>query len=262
MAGKLQPDIIVFDGDFTSLSIADQWKQWLDDWQSTIVDGRLIPLIVCEGNHERGDALQKLFYTPEHSFYSIDAGDLVHITVLNSEYDLSPQTNFLNSDLANNKTIWETVVYHRPMRPHYSKKPDNNEIYDAWAMPIYQNKVDFVLEGDTHLSKITYPIRPSNNSLSDEGFIRDDKNGTVYLGEGSWGAPLRPADDPKDWTMDMASINQFKFMLITKSKAEIRTVKYENANQVKPVSFNKRYSLPANIDLWKPAGLEAVIINK
>lgn len=262
MVGNLQPDLVVFDGDFTSASISSQWQQWLDDWQSTIVNDRLIPLLIAEGNHERGDVLQKLFDTPENSFYSVSIGNLLHIVILNSQYDLEPQTQFLNDDLSQNQSIWKTVVYHKPMRPHYSSKPENNDIYDAWALPIHQNKVDMVLEGDTHLSKITYPIRPSNDSLSDQGFVRDDKDGTIYLGEGSWGAPLRPADDAKDWTMDMASINQFKMILFTPHKAEIKTVKYENANEVSPLAYNQRYTLPPNIDLWKPAGLDVVVVKK
>ena len=63
------------------------------------------------------------------------------------------------------------------------------------------------MESDAHLVKSTWPIRPSTDADNEEGFIRDDKNGTVYVGEGCWGAPLRGADDNKSWTRDSDSFN-------------------------------------------------------
>ncbi len=262
MAGKLQPDLIVFDGDFTVSSTGKQWQQWLDDWQSTIVAGRLIPIVVAEGNHEKGTALQILFDAPEHCFYSLQFGNLLHLTILNSEYDLNAQTGWLENDLKQDSSIWKISVFHKPMRPHYSGKRDGEDIYQAWAKIFWNYRVNAVLEGDTHMAKITYPIRPSDEKGSEDGFIRDDKTGTVYLGEGTWGAPLRPADKARSWTLDMASINQFKLLYVTKEKIEVRTIKYENADKVKAVDFEKRYSsLPQNLDLWKPAGMDVVTIN-
>ena len=263
MVAKLQPDFVIFDGDYTYASIAKQWAQWLDDWQLTIANGRIIPIVAVMGNHERGNVMPKIFGVPQNSYYSIDIAKILHLTILNTDIDvLGKQLHWLIGDLDSVPKEWKFVVYHKPMRPHYSKKREGDDIYNAWAKVFFTHKVNLVLEGDTHVNKITYPIRPSKAKGSDEGFIRDDKNGTVYCGEGTWGAPLRPYDDPKSWTMDGASINQFKWIFITKDKIQIRTVKYQNVDKVKGLKFDNRFSMPQNIDLWKPLGKEFVEITK
>ncbi len=263
MVAKLQPDFVIFDGDYTYASIGKQWAQWLDDWQLTISKGRIIPIVPVMGNHERGDVMPQIFGIPADSYYSIDIAKILHLTVLNTNIEVQgQQLDWLKKDLDSAQEQWKFVVYHKPMRPHYSKKKEGDDIYNAWAKTFFVHRVNIVLEGDTHVNKITYPIRPSTAKGSDEGFIRDDKNGTTYLGEGTWGAPLRPYDDPKSWTMDGASINQFKWIFISKNKIQIRTVKYQNVDKVESLKFDNRFSMPQNIDLWKPLGKNYVEIVK
>lgn len=263
MVAKLQPDFVIFDGDYSFYNNSKEWKIWLNDWQLTISNGRIIPIVPIMGNHERGKVMPMIFGIPNDSYYSLDIADIIHISVLNTNIDVTgKQTNWLINDLKTISEKWKFVVYHKPMRPHYSEKSEGEDIYQAWANIFFVNKVDIVLEGDTHVNKITFPIRPSQEAGSDEGFIRDDKNGTIYLGEGTWGAPLRPYDDAKSWTMDGASVNQFKWIFVSKNKIQIRTVKYENVGEVESLSFDNRFSMPQNIDLWKPLGKEFVEIIK
>jgi hypothetical protein len=264
MVAKLQPDFVIFDGDFTEDSNAKQMQQWLDDWQLTIKDGRLIPIVPAMGNHEKGKIMPKIFDISEDSYYSLNFGSLLHLVILNTTIDIEgAQTTWLKDDLQNSQDKqWRMAVFHKPMRPHYSKKREGNDIYDAWAMPFYQNKVQLVLEGDTHVCKITYPVRPSQDSTADEGFVRDDENGTVYVGEGTWGAPLRKADDLKSWTLDAAAINQFKWIFIDKNKVEIRTIKYENVDEVKGLNYYDRFVVPNDLDFWLPKGKVAVTVSK
>lgn len=263
MVAKLQPDFVIFDGDYTFYNDSNEWKIWLDDWQLTISNGRIIPIVPVMGNHERGKVMPMIFGIPQNSYYSLDIADIIHISILNTNIDVSGnQKDWLNNDLKSINEKWKFVVYHKPMRPHYSKKREGDDIYNAWANVFFVNKVNIVLEGDTHVNKITYPIRPSQEVGSDEGFIRDDKNGTIYLGEGTWGAPLRPYDDSKSWTMDGASINQFKWIFVSKNKIQIRTVKYGNVDKVESLNFDNRFDIPQNIDLWKPLGKEFIEIIK
>ena len=263
MVAKLQPDLVIFDGDYSFASTSREWAIWLNDWQLTIENGRIIPIIPVMGNHERGDVMPKIFGIPEDSYYSLDFSDFLHVTVLNPNIEANgKQANWLREDLDAAKEQWKFAVYHKPMRPHYSKKEKGDNIYNAWAKIFFVYKVDIILEGDTHVNKITYPIRPSDEEGSEEGFIRDDENGTIYLGEGTWGAPLRPYDNAKSWTMDGSSINQFKWIFISKNKIEIRTVKYENVDQVESLNFDNKFNMPKNIDLWKPLGQEFVEILK
>ncbi|MEA3452267.1 MAG: metallophosphoesterase family protein [Bacteroidota bacterium] len=263
MVAKLQPDFVIFDGDFTSANSSAQWAQWLDDWQLTITNGRIIPIIPVMGNHERGNVMPNIFDIPEDSYYSLDFSNILHLTVLNTNINITgAQTDWLIKDLNSISDSWKFTVFHKPMRPHYSHKSEGDDIYDAWANIFFKHKIDIVLDGDTHVNKITYPIRPSTKYDSEEGFIRDDENGTIYLGEGTWGAPLRPFDDTKSWTMDGASIYQFKWIFISNNKVQIRTVKFENVDNVDNLSFDNRFSIPKNIDIWKPLGQEFVEIIK
>ncbi len=264
MVAKLQPDFVIFDGDFTEDSNAKQIQQWLDDWQLTIKDGRLIPIVPAMGNHEKGKIMPNVFDIPANSYYSLNFGNLLHLSILNTTIKIEgEQTQWLEKDLENAQDkIWRMAVFHKPMRPHYSKKREGNDIYNAWAGLFFDKKVQLILEGDTHVCKVTYPIRPAQDSTADEGFVRDDENGSVYIGEGTWGAPLRKADDLKSWTLDAAAINQFKWIFIDKNNVEIRTIKYENVDKVKGLSYYDRFVVPDDLDFWLAKGKIAVTVSQ
>ena len=122
-------------------------------------------------------------------------------------------------------------------------------------VPLFEkyDNVRICLENDSHTCKTTWPIVRSNDLGSEEGFIRDDEKGIVYVGEGCWGAPLRQPDDNKCWTRDSEAINQFNWIFISKDKIEVRTVKYENAENVSSLTKETRFNMPENIDLWNPS---------
>jgi hypothetical protein len=113
--------------------------------------------------------------------------------------------------------------------------------------------MDVVAECDAHDVKTTWPIRPSTEPGNTEGFIRDDKSGTVYIGEGGWGAPLRKSDKARPWTRDSGSFNHFNWIFINGRELEIRTVKIENADRVSELKDETRFQMPVNISLWTPA---------
>ncbi len=264
MVAKLQPHFVIFDGDYTMKGSGAEWNKWLDDWQlTTNKDGRMIPVVAVRGNHECNEDVYNIFNVPDKNIYfSLDfGGNLLHTTILNSEIKIAgKQTYWLKKDLKQNKnSIWRTVCYHKPMRPHYSKKKEGQKGYKNWAKPFYANNVQLVIEGDTHVCKTTWAIKPSMEKGNDMGFVRAEK-GTVYIGEGTWGAPVRKADDSKEWTRDAAAINQFKWIFIDKDKIEIRTVLYENANEVSELSIDKMFEIPDKINLWKPTNGEVVFI--
>ncbi len=252
MVAKLQPHLVIFDGDFTTFSKPCEWKRWFKDWQLTIHNGRLIPVFVIPGNHETKNDVLTMFDLHQfpNGYYSVDIGDkFIHLVSLNTQYKIpGEQTQWFVRDLEQNRdATWTIVAYHKPMRPHYSKKPEGEEQYRNWAEPIHKNGVQLVLEGDTHTHKITYPVRPDANG--DQGFVRDDSTGTVYVGEGCWGAPLRPADDLKSWTRDAASIDQFKWLWIDKNTIEIRTVEYHSVHNTQQLSPDNVFTVPQGIKL-------------
>jgi len=109
------------------------------------------------------------------------------------------------------------------------------------------------MESDTHTVKTTWPVEPSSGTGSDEGFIRNDTNGTIYVGEGCWGAPTRAADDGKNWTRNMGQFNQFKLVFVSETEIEIRTINIDNAPSVGENSDTDPFTLPANLNVWNPS---------
>lgn len=280
MVAKLRPLFVLFCGDFTNDGInPEHWEQWLNDWfeLTRTADGRLFPIVAVTGNHEYGDysVLNKVFNAPyrfddpERIYYSLSfGGDLVHISILNSAMRkfLAEQTEWLKEDLEKAKDItFKFAAYHKPFRPHTRGKGENISLYDAWAPLFYEYGVDISLDADSHVSRITYPVRPDPvNGV--EGFVRDDEKGTMYIGEGSWGASPRPANDDKPWTLRSGSFNQVKWLQVFPASEkgpahiDIRTVitsTRDDANQavshvegVSALSENNIFDVPAGINLY------------
>lgn len=268
LVAKLRPHCVVFGGDMTALDIDMEWKQWFDDWQLTISnDGRMTPIIPARGNHEKSnESIVDLFYVPNESvYYALDlGGNLLRIYTLNTMIATSgDQSDWLEKDLKNSgDMVWRMAQYHHPMRPHTSKKPEGTRVYQSWANLFYDYNMQLVVECDAHVCKTTYPIRPSYGKGSDEGFVRDEERGTVYVGEGCWGAPIRPADDAKSWTRATGSFNQIKWVWIDNEKMEIRTIKTDNAPEVGSLKDKNRFVLPAKIDVWKPSTGAVITIKR
>lgn len=266
LVSKLRPHAVFFGGDMTNGDSSTEWIEWFSDWQNTIgTDGRMIPIVAARGNHEdSNNSIYNLFDTPSTNIYYAMSfgGDLIRAYTLNSEISISgSQTSWLQNDLTNEKNvIWKMAQYHKPMRPHVSNKSEGNNQYSNWSNLFYDNNVRLVVECDAHTVKTTWPIKPSTNSGNDEGFIREDKLGTVYVGEGCWGAPLRTNNDNKTWTRASASFNQFKWIFVDKTKIECRTIRVDNASSVGTVSDANIFQAPSNLDIWNPSSGSVVII--
>lgn len=259
MVAKLRPDFIAFAGDMTVKGTEKQWEQWLEDWQLTVSDdGRMTPVIVARGNHEpSNEDLVNIFDVPhEDVYFALTFGDdYLRLYTLNTEISVSgDQAQWLREDLDDHDTVhWKMVQYHKPMWPHTSDKKEGDRIYDAWANLFYEHRVNLVIECDSHMVKSTWPIRPSGGPESELGFVRDDETGTVYIGEGCWGAPLRPADDSKAWTRDADSFNQVKWIRVTKDLITTRTIRVGNVDEVASVDDADPWQAPENLDIWSPS---------
>ncbi|AUP77368.1 Ig-like domain-containing protein [Flavivirga eckloniae] len=266
LVAKLKPNAVLFGGDMTNGDSSSEWNTWFNDWQYTIADdGRMFPIVAARGNHEdSNNSIYNLFDVPSSSvYYAITfGGSLIRTYTLNTEISISgSQTSWLSSDLqSNNNATWKIAQYHKPMRPHVRSKREGNSQYNNWSSLFYDHGVKLVVECDAHTVKTTWPVRPSTGSSSDEGFARDDNNGTIYVGEGCWGAPLRSNNDNKSWTRNSGRFNQFKWIFVDQGKIEVRTIKVDNANQVGEVSNNNRFTIPSNLDIWNPSNGSVVTI--
>ncbi|MEA2067571.1 MAG: hypothetical protein U9P12_00075, partial [Verrucomicrobiota bacterium] len=163
------------------------------------------------------------------------------------------QQAWIESDLPKYPDVqWKIATYHRPMRPHTAHKGEGESRIAAWAGLFHENGVDLVIESDTHMVKRSYPVRPFDGVGSYESFVRDDESGFVFIGEGSWGAPKRPANDDKPWTMASESFHQFKWIQAFPDELLIRSVKFENADSVVPLSDGNLFREPENMVFWEP----------
>ncbi len=268
LVAKLRPLCVMFGGDMTASDIAPEWKNWFDDWQLTIADdGRMTPIIVTRGNHEASNkTLVDLFDIPsEDAYYALSiGGNLLRIYTLNSLIAVGgKQKQWLEDDLRLHRDVmWKIAQYHFSTRPHTSRKKERNEQFLHWSSLFHQYGVKLVVESDAHDVKTTWPIRPDAGPGSHQGFVRDDLNGTVYVGEGCWGAPLRKADDPKPWTRAYGSFNQFKWVWIDPEQIEIRTVRIDGAAAVSSVPADNPFDIPRGLTIWNPSTGDVVIIKR
>ena len=163
------------------------------------------------------------------------------------------QNKWFKNELKNNtNATWQIAAYHRPFHPHTENKSEMNGSIKAWADLFYKYGINLAVESDSHTVKRTYPIKPDHGPNSFEDFIRDDNNGTTFIGEGTWGAPLHPANDDKPWTMASDSFHQFKLIHAFKDHMDIRSVRFENAKEVTANTEDTRHNIPTNLDIWEP----------
>lgn len=270
IVSRLRPHFVMFGGDMTASDNDIEWKRWFDDWQLTTgSDGRLTPIIVTRGNHEaENKSLVDLFDVKnEDCYYALTfGGDLFRAYTLNTLIPADGyQKDWLIRDLqAHPDILWKSAQYHHSIRPHTAEKKIQHDQQFHWAPIFYKYQVNFVVESDAHVVKSTWPIRPCDTKTpgSEGGFIRDDENGTVYVGEGCWGAPLRPNNKDKVWTRNSGSFNQFKWIFIDENQIEIRTIMLDQSRNTAEVEDYDIFTPPAGLKIWNPSQGDVIHIKK
>ena len=278
MVAKLNPDFVAFGGDYTFANTEPEWIQWFTDWELTYSsDGKITPIVAAIGNHEvlpfgcpqcDNSVIHNLFDTPNtDNYYAISFhNNLFRLYTLNTEMTIEgAQTEWLLDDLSQHKNVlWKGAQYHKPMRPHEAGKSDNNDAFSNWAIPFYQEQVRLVIECDAHVVKTTWPLIPTTlgddevvcGETVDHNFVKTNNGkGTTYIGEGTWAA-LRTGDDAKDWTRDMGSINQIKWIWVFENEIQARTVQtyksedLEYVNNIDALNDSTQFSIPNGVTLW------------
>ena len=265
IVAKLRPHFVLFGGDMTTTDGSIEWQQWLDDWQLTTgQDGRLTPILPARGNHEETNAtIFNLFDVSNREVYyhlTFGGGLLSTYTLNTMIARAGNQAAWLDRTLATDRSRWKIAQYHQAMRPHVARKPENEDMVVHWATRFTRYGVDLVIESDGHCVKQTWPIRPSREPGSSQQFIRDDVRGTVYVGEGCWGAPLRPADDPKPWTQASGSFNQVKWLWISERDLQVRTIVVDRSQPRDPVAAGDRFRSPAGMYYWETAQGDVLVL--
>lgn len=268
LVARMQPFAICFSGDMTDLATAREWKEWLDDWQLTITsDGRLLPIIPARGNHEPDNRiLVDLFDCPHpENYYALGfGGDLLRIYTLNSMAPVyGKQTEWLKNDLETKgcQYTWRMAQYHYPIRPHQRSKREANTQYDAWTPLFYEYQVQLAQESDAHVAKITWPLRPEKETPGHDGFIRDDQKGTIYIGEGGWGAPLRKPDKMRKWTRQAGSFHHFNLVVASKQALKVYIIDAMKSDQMVALPSISTGNLPSGAALWQIEGASHIALN-
>jgi len=278
LVAKIRPLFVMHGGDFTNSNNNSEMQTWLTDWALTysrdqingIAYRRIYPIIPTHGNHEDNNysTLCEVFgvdfnqdgrCSPSDTYGAFDISPLLRVYTLNSQFKdsgwssyASAMNNWLQRDLANNggNAVWRFAQYHKPIFPHSNSKSDNQILFDWWAREFYDHAMNLVVESDTHINKLTRALVPSGSDFS-----ATTSGGTVYVGEGSWGAPARSANDPKSWTIDLASIQQFKVIQVTADQLAVRTAQFDS--RANTLSRTERaadpLALPSNVDWWSAA---------
>jgi len=213
IAAKQDPMFTLIGGDlgYDNGRDANTSVQFVRNYSQHMVDsqGRTIPLVVCIGNHEVDGGYNKPrkdapFYFalhdglyPEKSYATLDFGDYLSLVLLDTGHVSQiggEQTDWLSKALAERVDRPNLIcVNHSPAYPSY--RPSDGilgsgaENRKFWVPLFEKYNVDLVLEHHDHTFKRTHPMK--------DGHI--DKNGIVYLGDGSWGklrAPLAPEKRP------------------------------------------------------------------
>jgi len=277
LVAKIRPNFISFTGDciFSEniFQVNQFWGDWFQDWTLTYgPDGRIAPVCVTFGNHEVTDDFRLLFdITNSDNHYALSfGGTLLRLYTLKSDENVSAcdnaaQLSWFLDDLQThtgnaNEPFWKFVQYHIPMVPHGYYSPNQPEI-DCWANNFQQYKIRLAMEGHTHVTKYTWPIIPSTDAGAEKGFIQDTINGTVYIGEGGWGAPLRTLYSPNGWTRDQGSFDAYQVVYVSKYRTEIRTAQFTNVSAVGQLTdSDPAWSLPSGISIWTPANGSVVVL--
>ena len=176
--------------------------------------GRLVPLVAGIGNHEVNGAYGKTmkeatFFAPlfdglykDTSYAVLDIGDYLSLVLLDSGHAApigGEQADWLEKTLKARAGVPHLIAAnHVPAYPSYrpveveggeAKAGTGEENRKHWVPLFEKYGVDVVLEHHDHTFKRTHPLLG--------GHV--DKNGVVYLGDGSWGklrVPKTPQQRP------------------------------------------------------------------
>jgi hypothetical protein len=216
LAARQEPYFALLGGDlaYDNGRSPKTFLTFLENYRRHMVDpkGRLIPMLSCIGNHEVDGGYKKkrqqspqylsvfdgLF--PEMTYGVLDIGDYMSLVLLDTGH-IAPidgeQADWLQRTLHDRQDRRHLIVAnHVPAYPSYRApegKGDSLGTGEAnrrhWCPLFEKYKVDVVLEHHDHTFKRTHRLTDG----------RADKNGVLYLGDGSWGklrVPKKPEVRP------------------------------------------------------------------
>ena len=217
---RYDPQFIVWGGDLAYANgrerLAHRWLQWMESTRRTLVtdDGRVVPLVVCIGNHEvrsvgraedatdaeyradRAPYFSQLFAFPQEPGYdALDFGDYLTLIALDTSHVHpieGPQTEWLAEVLRQRADEDRHIIpfYHVAAFPSVRAYGSEgaSTIREHWVPLFEQAGVELAFEHNDHAYKRTPPIRDGKIAPND---------GITYLGDGAWGVSTRKPRTPE-----------------------------------------------------------------
>jgi len=261
----LRPHFVIFNGNMTENDNDAEWKDWLDDWTSTISeDGRISSIVINRGSLEKSNAtIETLFDVKNPELYqalSFSQG-LLRIYMLNSNITVyGAQRDWLEKDLSQNEQAgWRLAFYHHSIRN--KKVSEQSDIRKYWGSLFDKYAVQLAVESDSAYARYSYPIKTSNERGNIDGFKVDESTGTVYMGANGWSSPLKTEAYKTSLTFAAESMHHMHWFVVELGKIDIRTIKTDESTFDFKHNDNNRFNIPAGLVFWKPGGLEFLSIS-
>ncbi|HPO12821.1 MAG TPA: metallophosphoesterase family protein [Candidatus Hydrogenedentes bacterium] len=213
LAGEQDPDFGIIGGDIPYsngwLGEYKDWERWFKNWDKYMVgrDGRMIPIVTAVGNHEvnhyETDRLE--IKSPDYlslfgrqgsaTYHSRRFSDDVVFFVLDSGH-LAPQdgaqAEWLAQELEKYRDVkYKFACYHVPLYPtHRPYDGGGSELERKCWGPLFDKYCLTVsFEAHDHVFKRSKPLK--GNQVVE--------NGTVYVGDGTFGVDPREVDPTPRW---------------------------------------------------------------
>ena len=224
------PQVIWLGGDYprniSGLEDYEKWDEWLDVYESTMIssNGCLIPLVMAIGNHEviggynqhKANSPFYFRYFPQNektnSYFLKHFGEDIVLFVLDSGHIAShegEQSQWLKENLEKYKNLpIKLAMYHVPIYPsvrfveenlYYrffywllSFTGKNEDSSHLLSVPSQEGKKTWLPLFDKY--KITTAFEHHDQTLKRTRLLRNNKvdlDGTLYLGDGGWGAEIQ-----------------------------------------------------------------------
>jgi len=208
---QFNPNFVLLSGDLvTSGYDQTEWDSFFESLHLYWIGNNnlTIPIVPCLGNHEENatNYYEQFGLPAKEQWYSLNWGNYVHITVLNSEADpRGDQLAWLENDLASHENYtWKFVLFHRPL--FSSSSHDSwTEGQEYWCPLFDKYRVDIVFAGHDHNYERSKPINYTASKTSSQDSYSE---GTMYIVSGGWGAPLYPSGS-NWWTAYSLSVYHF-----------------------------------------------------
>ncbi len=233
------PDFIVLGGDLayaqkpkamlvTKKMVLANWESFFRNLKTATIttENRIIPILPIVGNHDISKIEKKeknespffyQFFPHTLSYRLLKVSSEICLFLLDTghiEAVEGPQKKWLEETLKQEAdSKYKIPLYHVAAYPScYSFENARAQfIRDQWVPLFEQYKVKFAFEHHNHAFKRTVPLKEN----------KQDSEGVVYLGDGSWGVP--PRDVKPHWYLEKAAkLNCFWLVILDRDLCRLQ----------------------------------------